>query len=73
MATTGVKLKALVCAFCPFCAVARFYSESAFARRLRKMEKNCPFCRAYGELKKEEALARARQTPPDVPPSSPPQ
>lgn len=46
---TDMKTKALaaVCRICPFCIAARKWPESAYAKKLKKIEKNCCFCRAY--------------------------
>ena len=44
------RLLALVCRVCPFCAVARLIPNSAYARKLREVETNCPACRAYREV-----------------------
>ena len=44
------RLLALACRVCPFCAVARLVPNSAYARKLRAAEKNCPACRAYCEV-----------------------
>jgi hypothetical protein len=41
---------AFVCQVCPFCIVARRYPKSPFALVMEKLEKFCPFCRAYREV-----------------------
>lgn len=51
--TTGTKLKAWVCRLCPVCIVARRYPDSGLSRKVRAMEKDCPFCRAYQRIKAE--------------------
>ena len=41
------KLLATFCRFCPVCIVARKFPESAFAKKVKELERNCPACRAY--------------------------
>ncbi len=41
---------AFLCSICPFCIAARHWPQSAYARKLHALEKNCPACRAYREL-----------------------
>ena len=48
---TKTKIMAVFCKFCPFCIVARQWPDSAYAKKLRDVEKHCPFCKAYSELK----------------------
>jgi len=36
---------------CPFCIAARQWPNSAYAKKLKAIEKNCPFCNAYSKLK----------------------
>ena len=40
-------LLAQICRFCPVCIAARHWPESAFAQKVKEMEKNCPACNAY--------------------------
>jgi hypothetical protein len=42
---------AFVCRICPFCVAARIWRDSKFATKLREMEKDCPACRAYNQLR----------------------
>jgi len=49
------KIMATVCKCCPFCLAARKWPRSAYAKKLEKLEKNCPFCRAYSRLKQSES------------------
>ena len=48
------KIMAAVCKFCPFCIAARKWPDSAYAKKLKKLEKNCLFCKAYSRLKQSE-------------------
>lgn len=41
------RMLAMVCAVCPLCIVARRVPDSAWARLMRRLERGCPFCRAY--------------------------
>jgi len=52
------RLKAFVCQCCVLCIVAHRRPESAFAKKLRQIESNCPFCRAYNKIK---ALQRRQE------------
>ncbi len=45
-----LRVLAFVCQVCPFCIVARRYPKSGFALTMGKLEKTCPFCRAYREF-----------------------
>jgi hypothetical protein len=42
---------ALLCRICPFCIAARRWPDSAYARTLTRLERDCPACRAYARLK----------------------
>ena len=46
---------AFVCQICPLCIAARRYPKSRFGLMMGKLEKACPFCRAYRELKSESS------------------
>ena len=48
--TTGTKIKAFVCRVCFMCVIARKWPDSGFAQWLRKVEKDCPCCRAFRQL-----------------------
>lgn len=48
--STGTRLKAWLCRVCPFCVAARRWPDSRYARKLRKIEQNCPFCRAHARV-----------------------
>jgi hypothetical protein len=50
---TNMKTKVLAafCRVCPFCIAARKWPNSAYAKKLKEIEKNCPFCKAYSRLK----------------------
>ena len=45
------KILAMFCKLCPFCVAARQWPYSAYAKKLREIEKHCPFCNAYSKLK----------------------
>ena len=47
---TFIRLLAFFCQMCPLCIVARRYPKSRFALVMGKLEKVCPFCRAYREV-----------------------
>jgi len=57
--TKGLRLKidiktkvlAAFCRVCPFCIAARHWPDSSYAKKLKEIEKNCPFCKAYLKLK----------------------
>jgi hypothetical protein len=38
---------AFVCALCPFCNLKRRFPRSAYAGFMRRVERGCPFCKAY--------------------------
>ena len=38
------------CSICPFCIAARIWPNSCFARRMHRLERTCPWCRAYNRL-----------------------
>jgi len=42
-----VKVLAQVCRICPACIVRRRYPDSGYGRFMEKVERACPFCRAY--------------------------
>ena len=44
------KMLALVCRVCPVCILRRRFPESGYGRFTRRIERACPFCRAYDEL-----------------------
>jgi hypothetical protein len=48
---TKTKVLAAFCKVCPFCIAARHCPNSAYAKKLKEIEKNCPFCKAYSKLK----------------------
>ncbi|MCP4641143.1 MAG: hypothetical protein GY851_11950 [bacterium] len=45
---------ATVCRFCPACILRRKFPESAYGRFMRRIEKGCPFCKAYDELHEDK-------------------
>jgi len=45
------KVLAAFCRICPFCIAARQWPDSTYAKKLKEIEKNCPFCKAYSTLK----------------------
>ncbi|MBN1866727.1 hypothetical protein JW916_05500 [Candidatus Sumerlaeota bacterium] len=48
------RILAFVCQVCPFCVAARLKPDSAFAKKLREKEENCPACRAYHEWRADK-------------------
>lgn len=56
--STVTKLLGFFCTICPFCIVARKFPDSAYAGKLRKMEKACPACRAYRKIKSSHVKDR---------------
>ena len=57
------KILAAFCKVCPFCIAARQWPDSAYAKKLKAIEKNCPFCNAYSKLK----ACNSNTTKPDLP------
>lgn len=41
---------AQVCRVCPACILRRRLPGSGYAHFMNRIEKNCPFCRAYDDL-----------------------
>ena len=58
------KYLAAVCAVCPFCLAKRKWPRSAFARGYRKVERFCPFCRAYGRMHAEGKVSEPEKSRP---------
>ena len=56
----GLRWMALVCRVCPCCIVARRWPNSAFARKFKKVQHVCPFCRAHEKVK---ILIQAEEEP----------
>jgi len=50
---TKTRLLAAICKLCPFCTAARRWPNSAYARKLKKIEKFCGPCKAYLKLKQK--------------------
>jgi len=46
------KFLAFMCQICPFCIFSRRFPNSKFSQKMREIEKDCPCCKAYKELKK---------------------
>lgn len=44
------KALAQVCRVCPACILRRKFPDSTYGRLMRRIERTCPFCRAYDEL-----------------------
>ena len=61
----GLRLLALVCKICPCCLIARHWPDSTLAKRFRKVQYLCPFCRAYMRVKilQAEESQQARPVP----------
>ena len=49
--TAGLRMKAWVCRACVLCVIARRRPASRLAKWLSKAEVNCPFCRAYRQVR----------------------
>ncbi len=45
-----ITLLAKVCSCCPFCIARRKWPESAYGKFMSKIEKICPFCKAYDQI-----------------------
>ncbi len=41
------KILAFICRICPFCIARRKWPTSAYGKFMQKVERGCPFCRAY--------------------------
>lgn len=52
---------AVVCRVCPACLVVRRRPRSAFAKAFAKIQRACPFCRAYDKVRNIQV--KADQTP----------
>ena len=52
--TRTTKALAFVCSVCPFCLVKRKWPASTFARVMNRVERGCPFCRAYRRVTSSE-------------------
>lgn len=48
-------LMALLCGLCPLCLVARRWPDSAWARFMHRLERSCPFCRAYRRCQEKKS------------------
>ena len=59
MHNSVTQILALVCRACPVCICARRWPASGFAKAVRRMERHCPACRAYAQVKKGEAHAES--------------
>lgn len=57
----SLRMRAWVCRLCPLCIGRRAFPESGYARWMRKVERNCPFCKAYDRLRKLENGASPSQ------------
>jgi len=44
------RILAFICMLCPFCIARRLWPDSLYARLESKLERFCPFCRAYAKL-----------------------
>ena len=56
-ADTKTRVLAAICKLCPFCIAARRVPGSAYAKKLHKIEKHCPFCNAYSKLRTDNSNA----------------
>jgi len=41
------KILAFICKVCPFCIAARLFPNSKYAEKMKKLENDCPACKAY--------------------------
>ncbi len=53
-----LRVLAFVCQVCPFCIMRRRFPDSKFAAGMKRLEKFCPFCRAYDQLEREGSWRR---------------
>ncbi len=53
----GTKLLAFGCAICPFCAAAKKWPDSFYARTMRAFDKLCPWCKAHKRLHADDTNA----------------
>ena len=44
------RILASICRFCPACILKRRFPGTGYARIMTKVERGCPFCRAYDTL-----------------------
>lgn len=51
MAKKTKRFLAFLCSICPFCVARRAFPNSAYARFMRGVEKNCPACDAWRQLR----------------------
>lgn len=57
--SVGTRVKAFFCRICPLCIVARRRPDGGFARKMRRVQQGCPFCRAARRVEQaEEAGSR---------------
>ena len=47
----GLRVMAFFCRICPCCIIARRFPDSLFARKFRKIQHRCPFCRSYKKVR----------------------
>lgn len=59
----GLRMMAAVCRICPCCVIARRWPNSRFARRFRRVQHHCPFCRAYRQIRIRNEQERLRAVP----------
>ena len=57
----GLRIMALLCRICPYCIIARRWPESAYARKFRKIQDRCPFCRSYEKAKQIKLAIESEQ------------
>jgi len=50
---------AKVCACCPLCVLRRRWPKSGYARLMTRLERNCPFCKAYDRVHMQKADPKA--------------
>ncbi len=57
-----VRSLAAVCTICPLCVVRRRFPHGGYARFMRRIERGCPFCRAYDAV--HRGSSRTEPAPP---------
>jgi hypothetical protein len=60
---TGLVLRvfAFICSVCPVCLVRRRWPGSLFGRTTARIERFCPFCKAYWKLHGQDGSPRERR------------
>ena len=64
------KLLAACCSACPFCILRRRWPRSAYGRFMGRIERCCPFCKAYDRLHETAPGVRPAEGPPGAEPTA---